>query len=247
MTAPDEEMLMRWSDGELSPEEARRLETAALADADLAARMSALRRLRAAAREAFPVAVDPRDRDLVRLIGAESAPRPVADGAARPGWARWLAPLLAPRVAAPWAGLAAAAFAGGLLFGPGLSGDDGLRVATDGALTDRELVRVLDRRLASDGPDGDGRAVGLTFQDAERRWCRTFQAREAGMAGLACREDEAWTVRVLAPLGAPGGEVRTAASDLPEAVLMAVDATIDGPSADAAAEVRARDAGWSRG
>jgi hypothetical protein len=247
MTAPDEEMLMRWSDGELSPEEARRLEAAALTDANLAARMSALRRLRAAAREAFAVTVDPRDRDLARLIAAQSARKRAADDGPRPVWARWPGALLAPRVAAPWAGLAVAAFVGGLLIGPGLTPGDGLRVAADGALRDRELVRVLDRRLASEGPDGDGRAVGLTFQDAERRWCRTFQAREAGMAGLACRESGAWTVRVLAPLDAPGGEVRTAASDLPEAVLMAVDAVIDGPSADAAGEARARDAGWPGG
>ena len=35
MTAFDDETLIRWSDGELSPDEAARLETAALTDADL--------------------------------------------------------------------------------------------------------------------------------------------------------------------------------------------------------------------
>jgi hypothetical protein len=84
----------------------------------------------------------------------------------------------------------------------------------------------------------------LTFQDGERRWCRTFQAREDGMAGLACRQGDGWAVRVLAPLGAAGGEVRTASSDTPEPVLAAVDAAIVGQTADAAAEARARDADW---
>ena len=64
------------------------------------------------------------------------------------------------------------------------------------------------------------------------------------MAGLACRQGDGWAVRVLAPLGATGGEVRSASSDTPEAVLAAVDAAIAGESADADAEMRARDAGW---
>lgn len=240
MIAPDDEFLMRWSDGELSPEEAGRLEAAALMDAGLAARMAALRRLRTAAREAFPAAVDPRDRDLARLIAAtrEAPASPLT------ALGRRLAGTFAPRQAAAWAGLAAAAFVCGLLISPNLADDDGLRVAAGGTLADPGLVRVLDRRLASEGVDGSGRAVGLTFQDAGRRWCRTFQARDARMAGLACREGEGWAVQVLAPLEAAGGEVRTAGSDIPEAVLNAVDAAIAGQSADAATEARARDAGW---
>ncbi len=240
MIAPDDEVLMRWSDGELPPEEARRLEAAARTDADLGGRMAALRRLRTAAHEAFPVAVDPRDRDLARLIAAT----PAARASPLDGAGRWLAATLAPRRAAPWGALAAAAFVAGLLIGPNLSGGDGLQVAANGTLTDPELVQVLDNRLASEGPDRDGRAIGLSFQDTERRWCRTFQARDQGMAGLACREDQGWAVQVLAPLDPTSGEVRMAASDTPEAVLAAVDAAIAGQSADAATEARARDAGW---
>lgn len=242
MTAFDDETLMRWSDGELSPEAASRLESAALTDADLAARMQALRRVRTAAREAFAATLDPRDRDLARLIAAPPKPRPFPLA----GLGRWLADAFAPGKAAAWAGLAAAAFVGGILVGPNLSGGKAVRVAADGTLADAGLVRVLERRLAAEGPDGDGRAVGLTFQDGERRWCRTFRAPTEGMAGLACREEAGWAVRVLAPLGAEEGEVRTAGSDTPEAVLAVVDAAIAGETADAAAETRARDAGWAR-
>lgn len=241
MTAFDDVTLMRWSDGELSPDEAARLEAAAVTDADLARRMQGLRRVRTAAREAFPTTMDARDADLVRLISARPPARP--SSFARLG--QTLADAFAPRRAVAWAGLATAAFVGGVVIGPMLGGgSEGLRVSSDGVLADAGLARVLDSRLASEGPDGDGRAVGLTFQDSERRWCRTFQARSEGMAGLACREDAGWAVRVLAPLGAAGGEVRTASSDSPQAVLDAVDAAIAGQAADAAAEARARDEGW---
>lgn len=243
MIRPDDETLMRWSDGELPQEEAARLEAAALADPDLAARMSDLRRLRKAAREAFPAAVDPHDRDLARLIAGapERRPSPLA------GAARRLVEVFAPRRVAAWGALATAAFVVGVLLRPSLEGDDGgLRVAADGTLQEARLVRVLDDRLAAEGPDDAGRAVGLTFRDGEGRWCRTFQARSEGMAGLACREQDNWQIKVLAPLGSVVGEVRTAASDTPEAVLAAVEAVIVGDTADREAEAKARDGGWRR-
>lgn len=241
MTAFDDETLMRWGDGELSPVESARLEAAALTDAELAGRMQALRRLRMAARGAFPAAVDARDADLARLIAVGR----VARASPFAGIGRALVESFAPRQAVAWAGLATAAFVGGVLVGPLLGrGDGGLRVSSNGGLADAGLVRVLDTRLAAEGADGEGRAVGLTFRDGQGRWCRTFQAREDGVAGLACRRRDGWTMQVLAPLGAAGGEVRTASSDTPEPVLAAVDAAIVGQAADAGAEARARDAKW---
>ena len=249
MTRRDDETLIRWSDGELTPEEAAALEAEAAADAELAGRMAALRRLRSFAREAFPATPDPRDRDLACLI-AGSAPRrsPLQRLAGA------FSDAFEPRRAAVWAGLATAAFVGGLVLGAILEAEPrGLRVGPDGTLTDRALVQVLDTRLAAEGADGDGRSIGLTFQDGERRWCRTFRAPADGVAGLACREGDAWALRVLAPSGGPSGGPRgggpggpppTAGSDTPEPVLAAVDAVILGETADAATEAKARDAGW---
>jgi len=236
----DDETLMRWIDGELAPDAVARLEAAARTDSALAERMATARRLRAATQAAFLVQVDPRDRDLSRLIanGGHVRAAPLA------GLKAWLSQALAPRQAPIWGGLAAAAFVAGVLIGPGLNSGSGIRVAEDGVLADRDLVKVLDRRLASEGADNAGRAVGLTFQDGEGRWCRTFQARDDGLAGLACRRSDGWTVQALAPLSSPTGEVRTASSDTPAAVLGAVDALIAGPSADAVTEARARDEGW---
>ncbi|MGZ9098643.1 MAG: hypothetical protein ACXW3O_02980 [Brevundimonas sp.] len=236
----DDETLMRRVDGELSPEAGAAIDAAAAADPVLAGRLAALRRLRALAREALPLAPDPRDAALARMIAA-SAPRPSP-----------LAPLsealraaFAPRQAPLWAGLAAASFVLGLSLGwLGRAPDPGFVVDPEGAIAEAGLVRVLDRRLTADGPDAEGRAVGLTFRDAGGRWCRTFQSGQAGVAGLACRNGETWTLQALAPFQPAAGELRTASADLPAPVLAAVDAALAGETLDAAAETRARDAGW---
>lgn len=239
----DDETLMRRVDGELSPEAGAVLDAAAAADPALAGRLEALRSLRTLSRAAIPLAPDPRDRDLARLIAA-SGP---ATAPARPLVER-LRAAFAPRHAAVWAGLAAACFVLGVSIGwlGGDSGPDrGFTVDPNGAIADAALVRVLDTRLTSDGPDAEGRAVGLTFRDADDRWCRTFQSGDARVAGLACREADQWTLQALAPFSAPVGELRTASADIPAPVLAAVDAAIAGETLDAAAETVARDAGWN--
>lgn len=241
MSLIDDDILMRRIDGELSRWEAERIDAAALADPDVAVRLEAMRRLRATAREAFPVAPDLRDQALIRLIAAGGAQSrsPLA------GLYQALADAFTPRRAALWGALATAAFVGGVLLGPYFGeADRGFAVGTGGTLTDEGLVRVLDTRLAADGPDGAGRSVGLTFRDDEGRWCRTFRANDASLAGLACRQQDGWRIRVLAPTGGAPGEVRTAGADTSDAVLAAVDAIISGETLDAAAEARARNAGW---
>jgi len=243
MTGPfDDEVLMRRIDGELTPEAGAAIDAAAAGDPALMRRLEQLRRLRTAAGAAFPVAPDPRDADLARMIAA-------AGSGPEPWTARWAAALdaaFAPRHAPLWGAIAAASFVLGLSVG-WLGQDraaDGFTVAADGAVADAGLVRVLDRGLAADEPDAEGRTVGLTFRDGAGRWCRTFQAADAGMAGLACRNGDAWRVEALAPSRPSGGEIRTAGAETPAAVLAAVDALIADETLDAAAEVRARDAGW---
>lgn len=236
----DDETLMRRVDGELSPEAGAVLDAAAAADPALAGRLEALRALRTLAREAVPIAPDPRDRSLARLIAAAPRPSPLAP------LVETLRDAFAPRRAPLWAGLAAACFVAGLSIGRlgGGEADGGFAVDRGGVIADAGLIRVLDARLTADGADAEGRAVGLTFRDADDRWCRTFQSGQAGVAGLACREPDGWTMRALAPFSAPAGDLRTAAADIPAPVLAAVDAAIAGDALDAAAETRARDAGW---
>lgn len=245
MTDPaqyDDEILMRRIDGELTSEAAAAIDAAAAGDATLARRLEQMRGLRTLAGEAFPAAADPRDADLARMI---MGGRPAS--ASRTGrLAGSLRAAFAPRHAPVWAATAAAAFVLGL--GMGWLGRDpapaGFALAADGAIVDADLLRVLDRGLAADGADTAGRAVSLTFRDADGRWCRTFQAGEAGVAGLACRHEGEWRMRALAPFRPSESEVRTASAETPEVVLAAVDAAIAGETLDAAAEARARDAGW---
>ena len=240
MTAYDDETLMRRIDGELSPQAGDRIDADALRDPALAGRLARMRGLRTLARETFAVASDPRDAALSRLI-AGTAP-------ASSPWARLVHALkdaFAPRRAALWGGLALATFAGGVFIGPLLNpAEETFGLSPGGAISDAGLVRVLDDRLASDRPDAQGRVVALTYRDIEGRWCRTFRAGDAGVAGLACRNEGQWAIRALAPLDAPSGEVRTAASDTPSAILSAVDAGLAGETLDAADEARARDGGW---
>ena len=198
--------------------------------------------LRRLAREAFPLAPDPRDADLARMIAASSArPEPVT---AR--LAERLRAAFAPRHAPVWGALAAASFALGLSVAwlGQERGPAGFALAADGGLADARLVRVLDTGLAADAPDAQGRAVGLTFRDSAGRWCRTFQSADAGVAGLACRRDDAWRLEALAAFQPAASEVRTAGADTPPAVLAAGDALIADQTLDAAAEAQARDSGW---
>lgn len=241
MSLPDDETLMRWSDGELSPDAAARLEAAARNDPTLASRLEAMTRSRRAIAEAFPIVSDPRDADLALRIGAGAVAQKRDRGA---GWRDRIGDLLAPRHAVPWAALAMAAFVGGLLLGPLADRDAGLAIRPDHMVADPELQRVLDQRLASEGVNDQGLSVGLTFQDVDGRWCRTFKAQRENWSGLACRSEGAWTLTALAALKPSGGEVRMASSEIPAAVLAAVDDSISGPTADPAAEALARDAGW---
>lgn len=239
MTRYDDETLMRRIDGEMPVAERDRIDAAAASDADLAARMAALRTTGAAARAAFPIESDARDADLARLIMASGA-APTNSA----GWKLWLGQAFAPRSAVVWGGLATAAFVAGLLIAPSLKESTGFALTSDGAVADAGLVRVLDTGLAADGTDAQGRAVGLTFRNADGRWCRTFTATQDRVAGLVCRQGEDWRLQALAPAGSSDGEIRTASSDTPAVVLGAVDATIAGDAADTVAERRARDGGW---
>lgn len=241
MTRYDDETLMRRIDGELTPQEGERIDAEALTDVELAGRLRAMRSVRTAAREAFAVEPDPRDAALARLIAG-------ADRTRVSPWARLsraAARAFAPKPAALWAGLAVATFVAGVFVGPLLKGSEpAFTLAPGGEIADAALVRVLDARLASDGPDVDGRAVVLSYRDVDGNWCRTFRAGDAGVAGLACRDEGQWAIRAVAPLGEASGEVRTAGTDMPSTILSAVDASLSGETLDAAAEARARDAGW---
>lgn len=238
MTHFDDEILMRRVDGELTPEHGAAIDAAAATDPALAERLAALRGLRTLTREAFPAEADPRDDALAALIAGAA---PAARG---PSWTDRLKAAFAPSLVPVWAAGAAAAFVLGLMVG-GPGEQRGFVVGPQGQIADASLTRVLDQRLAGQGADAEGRAVGLTFRDDQGRWCRTFSAGDAGVAGLACRADDRWAVQALAPFASAAPDaIRTASADIPAPVLAAVDAAQAGDTLDAAAEAQARDGGW---
>lgn len=228
----DDLTLMAFVDGELPPAERGAMEAAMTADPGLHARAEAFRMARTAARDAFPIAPDPRDAALAALIaGPAKQTSPSLAGRLR----GWIGGVSMPQAVA-WGGLATACFVAGMAVGVFSPSDTGFALDRQGAIADAGLIQVLDQRAAADGPDSQGRAVGLTFRAADGRWCRSFQSADNGVAGLACRRDGRWRAEAVAAFAASTGEIRTASSETPPAVLAAVDALIDGETLDAAAE-----------
>lgn len=140
-----------------------------------------------------------------------------------------------------WAGMAASLVVGVLAGRLALAPEPALSVGSE-VPARLELASALDRQLTAD--PGTVR-IGLTFRDHAGRLCRTFRSTPDRAAGLACRADGAWrleTATAWQPSNDP--TYRTAGSDTPSAVLMAVDQALAGQVFDAQQEKAARDAGW---
>jgi hypothetical protein len=215
--------LMAYLDGELPDADRHAFEAEIAGDPALAAELAAHRELAGRLSAAYgPVLDEPVPLRL--QLAAQAANDP-----ARP--ARPLA----------WAGMAAALVVGVLAGRFALAPETPVAVGAD--LPARaQLAQALDHQLAAEA--GVVR-IGMTFRDAQGRYCRTFQSAADGLAGLACRGPDRWRL-VTATAWAPaaGPEYRTAASATPPEVLTAVDRTLAGETFDAARERAARDAGW---
>ncbi|NUS37853.1 MAG: hypothetical protein HOQ02_02350, partial [Lysobacter sp.] len=120
--------------------------------------------------------------------------------------------------------------------GPVRVQDDGRLVATG------ELARALDVALASAPQPRARTAVGLSFRAQDGHVCRSFT--RGALAGLACREGDAWAIAVLSHAAAQTGEVRQAGSALPPEVQAAIDARMQGDAFNATQERAARAAHW---
>jgi hypothetical protein len=219
-----DERIGAYVDGELSPSDREAFEREMAADAALASATAAHRRLR----ERLALTYDP--------VLEEPTPLGLrlAAQTANQGRARWGPPV--------WAGMAACLLAG-VLVGRALLPPAGPLATRDGALVARgALARALDGQLASEsGPV----RIGVSFKSLDGRYCRTFQSAPDRLAGLACRDGDAWQARVLASwTPAARDAYRTAGSETPAAVLAAVDAAISGDPLDAAQERAARGRDW---
>lgn len=255
MTVTDEE-LMAFADGELSGDEAARVEAAITADPALARRVEAERRLRTVLRRHFdPVTEEPvpdawkamiaaaADEDetgkrpkvislaAVRARKAERAARQAGD-AARPrpltrGWGTGLA--------------VAASLAMGLFLGTQVT-IRGPVTAKDGALVaSGSLAKGLDTSLASAGDGGSVRIL-TSFRRAGGDYCRVFASE--GMSGIACKDKAGWVLeRTINGGAAQASEYRQAGS--PEMELMAAAQDMaQGAPLDAEQEEAAKAEDW---
>jgi Putative zinc-finger len=220
-----EERLMAYVDGELAGAERVAFEQALARDPEMQGEVARQRQLRARLSAAF----DPVLQEPVPL------PLTLAAQAANVRQGRFRAP--------QWAAMAACLVLG-VVVGRAALPQAGPLVSRHGALVARgQLASVLDQHLAADaGPI----RIGLSFRSAEGRFCRTFQSVPDKLAGVACRDPQAWTARVLAAWSPESaGDYRTAGSETPAPVLAAVDGMIAGQPLDAAAERAARARKWT--
>jgi hypothetical protein len=231
----DNDKLMAFADGELPPAERAEIEQALARDPALRERVAAHRRLRAHLAQAYDGALE------------EPVPQHLRDILEPPATAAPNAEIvqLAERRAAAWSmrewGAMAASLAAGLVLAFGVIGANPPMIAatSDGLAARGPLAVALERRLAAE--EGGAVRIGVSFRAQDGAYCRTFDLTRNNVSGLACRGDEGWRVDMTAAHAA-GGEVRMAGA-APE-ILAAVEARIAGEPLDAAAEARARDAGW---
>jgi hypothetical protein len=246
----DDEMLMAYVDGELDAARAAEIAAAAQADAALAARIATQRQLRERVTSAF--ANVPAQEVPERLLAAARGPtaEPAAAAPARGNVVQFpsrgtRAPPTAWR-AREWTAMAASLLLGVFLTWRMLAPAGGASFETRGGelVAAHDLAAALDGQLAAHQAADAPVRVGVSFKSRAGGYCRSFELRTAGSAGVACREADAWRVEVLAKSAGASGEMRQAAT-LPPAVIAAIAATIDGDPLDAAGEEAARKSAWT--
>lgn len=244
MNLPDE-TLMAYVDGELDDSARKQVEIAIAEDPEIARRVAKHQALRGRLRSSFAAVLDePVPQHLVSLVRS---------GATGSGQAQVLQFRRKPAVQRSWlqwgslaAGFVVGAlvwqFTGGQYFSGPITERHGQLVAA-GA-----LARALTGQLAAQQDASAAAQIGISFRSKRGDYCRTFLLRDTtGAAGLACHQNDRWTVQVLAHADAPmqsPGQYRQAASSVPPAVLRAIDDSIAGEPLDSVAEFQARADGW---
>jgi hypothetical protein len=237
MLMVEDEKFFAWLDGELSPEEAARVESEVAANPQLSRKAEEHRAMAASLKGVFdtianaPVseriaaAVSPGQDNVVDLAQARRARQPRST----PLW---------KQMAALAATLAVGVFTGNLLI-PGPTGpiqpEDG-RLVAGGKLED-----ALYAQLAS-APAEQGQRIGMTYRDKSGAICRTFEYDAA--SGLACRERGDWRIRGLFQNSEGQASDYRMASGADPRLMDMVDESIAGAPFDARQEQAARASHW---
>ena len=226
-----DETLMAFADGELTPEEAARIESAMDADDELVARVALFTQTRAASKTALkPLLDEPVPPQLTSAIEAmiarrRSAEAPAGNVVALPARTpnRWMLPLAASLAAVVIGGLA-----GYRLAGSG-AGSEGLQVAgIDNSELDDALATVAageERQLT--GAGRRFRAIA-TFRDAGGATCREFEVDSADRStviSVACLAGGQWRVSfAVAAAGNDAGYAPASSTQALDAYLAAIEA-----------------------
>lgn len=236
MTKIDDAMLIAFADGELDGDARAAVERALEDDPALRAKLEAQKRLRSTLSAHYgPVATEDVPDRLLAMLGAGAAGDSVVSLSAarerrkahRRDWRNY--------------GAIAATLAVGILAGH-LIPQGGGPVGTENGMLVAQgpLAAALETQLASAQPANAATRIGVSFEDREGRFCRTFDG--AALSGLACRSTENWTLVMTAPpAGAASTQYRQAGSP---PILEAARQRMAGAPLDAAAERAAREAGW---
>jgi hypothetical protein len=251
-----DETLMAYADGELDDATRLAIEAAMRRDSSIARRVA---RLRAARDEVFadqePSGARTRQANVVQLA-AVRAQRLATQQAARMavkrpwGWLEWSALALVMVL-----GLAAGKF-GLARWQPDWFGEPAPAptevVSRNGTLVAQgKLDAALSQQMGGTAPSEGNVRVGLSFLSNEGGYCRSFTlvGGSQDLVGIACRASEEWRIPALVQNARPQpamGAYRMAGTEMPTAVLEAIDQRIVGGMLDTRAELEALRRNWQR-
>lgn len=219
MRVVDEDRIIAWLDGTLSPGEAAEVAAAVTADPALAELAERHRQRQARPRKIPPPA---RPANVIVSLAAVRSERTRPKAARR---RRWILPCTVG--AALLAGLAS-----GYALTPKYLAD-----RSDALLLSPSMAQALDSQLS--GQPGT-LGIALSFRDQDGAYCRSFLAQHLG--GVACKTDGRWLLRYAVPGDHSPVGYRREGADAANA--RAIASMIAGAPLGAAAERAARDARW---
>jgi anti-sigma factor RsiW len=247
------ETLMAFVDGELLPDEARRVAAEVAGDPALNAYVEQQKQLAGQLHAAFaPVLKQQIPERLERAIWETKV-------AVETNFASSLIARLSriwheqtSRAGRSW--IPAGAMATGIALGVLLAGSFGIgtlmRSDGDALIAQGQLAQTLTTALASDQQDlrGGAARIGVSFWSKDGAFCRSFTTqgnRRGSLAGIACRENGDWRITTLAAAEAHDSSTfATAGADMPAIVRGAMSSMISGDPLDAEQERAARNQGW---
>jgi hypothetical protein len=241
------ETLLAFIDGELSPEEARRVAAEVANDPALAAHTEKHRALKARLQAAsLPITTAAEPSSAAAIVAA--APQGASASADSPPEPRPNSGTLATR---GWIAVGAMAIGIGLGVLLAVSFRPATEMRTEGGKVAAQgpLAVALSRQLAAEENEASGATrVAESFFSNDGYFCRTFTTSgttlgDAGnaLAGIACREGGEWRIKALSATPPPDAGK---APELPASVRAVSDSMMVGKRLDAEGERAARAQGW---